>query len=140
MSDFDLRKFLAEQKAPKEEAVEEAKHEGEMEEAHGHDKEMEETYHEGEDSMEEGDMEEGDMDESVIAGVAALIGGSIAAGKVLDYIADKYPEATKKFIKASDAAMRGSGKSGMMEAEEEANEEELKENTFKSSIKEILNS
>ena len=135
MSDFDLRKFLAEQKAPKEEAVEEAKHEGEMEEAHGHDKEMEETYHEGEDSMEEGDM-----DESVIAGVAALIGGSIAAGKVLDYIADKYPEATKKFIKASDAAMRGSGKSGMMEAEEEANEEELKENTFKSSIKEILNS
>ena len=135
MSDFDLRKFLAEQKAPKEEAVEEAKHEGEMEEAHGHDKEMEETYHEGEDTMEEGDM-----DESVIAGVAALIGGSIAAGKVLDYIADKYPEATKKFIKASDAAMRGSGKSGMMEAEEEANEEELKENTFKSSIKEILNS
>lgn len=135
MSDFDLRKFLAEQKAPKEEAVEEVKHEGEMEEAHGHDKEMEETYHEGEDSMEEGEV-----DESVIAGVAALIGGSIAAGKVLDYIADKYPEATKKFIKASDAAMRGSGKSGMMEAEEEANEEELKENAFKSSIKDILNS
>ena len=133
MSDFDLRKFLAEQKAPKEEAVEEAKHEEELEEAQDH--EMEETYHEGEDSMEEGEV-----DESVIAGVAALIGGSIAAGKVLDYIADKYPEATKKFIKASDAAMRGSGKSGMMEAEEEANEEELKENTFKSSIKDILNS
>ena len=133
MSDFDLRKFLAEQKAPKEEAVEEAKHEEELEEAQDH--EMEETYHEGEDSMEEGEV-----DESVIAGVAALIGGSIAAGKVLDYIADKYPEATKKFIKASDAAMRGSGKSGMMEAEEEVNEEELKENTFKSSIKDILNS
>ena len=133
MSDFDLRKFLAEQKAPKEEAVEEAKHEEELDEAQDH--EMEETYHEGEDSMEEGEV-----DESVIAGVAALIGGSIAAGKVLDYIADKYPEATKKFIKASDAAMRGSGKSGMMEAEEEANEEELKESTFKSSIKDILNS
>jgi len=130
MSDFDLRKFLAEQKAPKEEAVEEAKHEDEMEEAHGHDKEVEETYHEGEDTMEE------EVDESVIAGVAALIGGSIAAGKVLDYIADKYPEATKKFIKGADAAMRGSGKSGMMEGEKE----ETNESKFVSSIKEILNS
>ena len=136
MSNFDLRKFLAEQKAPKEEAVEEAKHDKEMEEAHGHDKEIEETYHEGEDHS----MEEGEVDESVIAGVAALIGGSVAAGKVLDYIADKYPDAMKKFVKASGAAMRGSGKSGMMEAEEEANEEEIKENTFKSSIKDILNS
>ena len=184
MSDFDLRKFLAEQKAPKEENIQEVEvNEEELDElrpgyavgemspennallkaletlgskagAAGKkiaawakdnielgkmsdamkEEEMEETYHEGEEANE------GDMDESVIAGVAALIGGSIAAGKVLDYIADKYPEATKKFIKASDAAMRGSGKSGMMEAEEEASEEELKENTFKSSIKEILNS
>ena len=149
MSDFDLRKFLAEQKAAKvetvkeEEAVEEAKHENEMEEAHGHEKEMEETYHEGE------EMEEGDMDESVIAGVAALIGTSLAAGKVLDYIKKKYPEATEKFVKAAAAAERGSGKSGSggsyITQEGEAHdgkemEEEIKENTFKSSIKDILNS
>lgn len=174
MSDFDLRKFLAEQKAPKEENIQEVEvKEGELDEVRP-------GYAVGEmspennallkaletlgskagatgkkiaawakdnielgkmaDAMKEGEMEEGEVDESVIAGVAALIGGSVAAGKVLDYIADKYPEATKKFIKASDAAMRGSGKSGMMEAEEEANEEELKENAFKSSIKEILNS
>ena len=135
MSDFDLRKFLAEQKAPKEEAVEEAKHEGEMEEAHGHDKEMEETYHEGEDTMEEGEV-----NESVLAGIAALIGTTAGIAKLLDYLMDKHPEATKKFVKMADAAMKGSGKSGMMEAEEEVNEEELKENAFKSPIKDILNS
>jgi len=129
MSDFNLRKFLAEQKAPKEENIQEVE---------VNEEEMEETYHEGE-------MEEGDMDESVVAGVAALIGGSLAAGKVLDYIADKYPEAVKKFMKATDGAVRGSGKSGtggsyITQEGEEYNEEEIKENAFKSSIKEILKS
>lgn len=189
MSDFDLRKFLAEQKAPKEENIQEVEvNEEELDElrpgyavgemspennallkaletlgskagAAGKkiaawakdnielgkmsdamkEEEMEETYHEGE------EIEEGDMDESVVAGVAALIGGSIAAGKVLDYIADKYPEAMKKFVKAAGAAQRGSGKTGsggsyITQEGEEYNEEEIKENAFKSSIKDILNS
>ena len=151
MSDFDLRKFLAEQKAAKVETVkeEEAVQEEAIEEVETQEEAVEETYHEGEDTMEEGDM-----DESVIAGVAALIGTSLAAGKVLDYIKKKYPEATEKFIKAAAAAERGSGKSGSggsyitqegeahdgKEMDEEVNEEEIKENTFKSSIKDILNS
>lgn len=148
MSDFDLRKFLAEQKAPKEENIQEVEvNEEELDE-------LRPGYAVGEmspennallkaletlaskagaagkkvaawakdnievgkmsDAMkeEEGEVHEGDMDESVVAGVAALIGGSIAAGKVLDYIADKYPEAVKKFMKATDGAVRGSGKSG----------------------------
>ena len=67
----------------------------------------------------------------------------------MDYIKKKYPEATEKFIKAAAAAERGSGKSGTggsyitqegEEMDEEVNEEEIKENTFKSSIKDILNS
>lgn len=135
MSEFDLRKFLAEQKAPKEENIQEET----IEEVEVNEEEVEETYHEGEEANE------GDMDESVVAGVAALIGGSIAAGKVLDYIADKYPEAIKKFMKATGGAVRGSGKTGSggsyitQEGEEEM-EEQLKESTFKASIKEILNS
>ena len=77
MSDFDLRKFLAEQKAAKVETVkeEEAVQEEAIEEVETQEEAVEETYHEGEDTMEEGDM-----DESVIAGVAALIGTSLAAG------------------------------------------------------------
>jgi hypothetical protein len=93
------------------------------------------------DAMKEEEMEEGDMDESVVAGVAALIGGSLAAGKVLDYIADKYPEAIKKFMKATDGAVRGSGKSGTGDSYiTQEGEEELKEGAFKASIEKILNS
>ena len=88
--------------------------------------------------FEEGANEE--VDESVIAGVAALIGSSLAAGKVLDYIADKYPEATKKFISGADAAMRGSGKSGMMENEDEKKKGKMDEAKFKEKIKSILES
>ena len=43
MSDFDLRKFLAEQKAPK---VEEVKEES-IEEVEVNEEQVEETYHEG---------------------------------------------------------------------------------------------
>ena len=146
MSNFDLRKFLAEQKAAKvetvkeEEAVEEAKHENEMEEAHGHEKEMEETSHKGEDTMEEGDVTE-----SVLAGIAALVGGTVGLGKLLDYLKSKgYELVDPKGKSVLDTTIRGMKKEGEAhegeEMEEEVNEEEIKENTFKASIKDILNS
>lgn len=108
-------------------------------------------HHPFEEGAEE--IEEGEIDESVLAGVAALIGTSLAAGKVLDWIKKNYPEATAKFIKAAEAGMRGSGKSGMMEAEEEVTEanheddkkdegkkKKMEEAKFKQEIKSILES
>lgn len=86
---------------------------------------------------EEG-VEEGEVEESVIAGIAALVGSSLAAAKVLDWIQANYPEATEKFVKAADAGMRGSGKSGMMEAEKK--KDKVDEAKFKKEIKSILES
>lgn len=104
-------------------------------------------------------VEEGEVDESVIAGIAALVGSSLAAAKVLDWIKANYPEATARFVKAAEAGMRGAGhggteKGGMMseEGEEvtEANHEDDKkdegkkkkmdEAKFKEEIKSILES
>ena len=121
MSDFDLRKFLAEQKAAKVETVKEE--EAVQEEA------VEETYHEGEDHS----MEEGDINESVLAGIAALIASTAGIAKVLDYLKAKHPEKLDAFVKAADAAQRGSGKSGTggsyvtQEGEETHEGEELNE-------------
>jgi len=87
-----------------------------------------------------GEVEEGEVDESVIAGIAALVGSSLAAAKVLDWIKANYPEATAKFVKAAEAGMRGAGhggteKGGMMseEGEEvtEANHEDDKKDEGK---------
>ena len=146
MSDFDLRKFLAEQKAAKVETVkeEEAVQEEAIEEVETQEEAVEETYHEGEDTMEEGDI-----NESVLAGIAALIASTAGIAKLLDYLKAKHPEKLDAFVKAADAAQRGSGKTGSGSSyitqegeahEGEEMEEELKENAFKSSIKEILNS
>ena len=107
--------------------------------------------------FEEGAEEE--VEESVIGGIAALVGSSLAAAKVLDWIKANYPEATAKFVKAAEAGMRGAGhggteKGGMMseEGEEvtEANHEDDKkdegkkkkmyEAKFKQEIKSILES
>ena len=104
-------------------------------------------------------VEEGEVDESVIAGIAALVGSSLAAAKVLDWIKANYPEATARFVKAAEAGMRGAGhggteKGGMMSEEEEevteANHEDDKkdegkkkkmdEAEFKKEIKSILES
>jgi len=141
MSDFDLRKFLAEQKAAK---VETVKEEEAIEEVETQEEAVEETYHEGEDTMEEGDI-----NESVLAGIAALIASTAGIAKLLDYLKAKHPDKLDAFVKAAEAAQRGSGKTGRGgryitqegEAHEgEETEEEIKENTFKASIKDILNS
>ncbi len=142
MSDFDLRKFLAEQKAVKVETVkeEEAVQEEAIEEVETQEEAVEETYHEGEDTMEEGDVTE-----SVLAGIAALVGGTVGLGKLLDYLKSKGFELTDPSGKSVlDTTIRGLKKEEEThegeEMEEEVNEEEIKENTFKSSIKDILNS
>lgn len=142
MSDFDLRKFLAEQKAVKVETVkeEEAVQEEAIEEVETQEEAVEETYHEGEDTMEEGDVTE-----SVLAGIAALVGGTVGLGKLLDYLKSKGFELTDPQGKSVlDTTIRGLKKEGEAhegeEIEEEVNEEEIKENTFKASIKDILNS
>jgi len=178
MSDFNLRKFLAEQKAVKVETVKEE--EAFQEEA------VEETYHEGEDTMKEGDVTE-----SVLAGIAALVGGTVGLGKLLDYLKSKGFELTdpsgksvldttirglKKEEKTHEGeemgedskALRvsmgsnaeeeqkvidiardaialmdeqpGTSAEAALEAVMEDLEEEIKESTFKSSIKDILNS
>ena len=100
------------------------------------------TQHRG---FEEG-AESEEIDESVIAGVAALIGSSLAAAKVLDWIKKKYPEATARFVKAAEAGMRGAGhggteKGGMMfEKEDEEKKDKMDEAKFKEQIKSILES
>ena len=186
MSDFDLRKFLAEQKAVKVETVKEAKDrnldeeyepgsiapedlyysdkhgrlvamddvddkyhdslelvyskgdkiEGPMDEKKGKDHDGDgETYHEGEDTMEEGDVTE-----SILAGIAALVGGTVGLGKLLDYLKSKGFELTDPNGKSVlDTTIRGLKKEEETHEGEEM-EEEIKENTFKSSIKDILNS
>ena len=91
-------------------------------------------------------VEEADtMEESVLGGIAALVGGSVALGKLLDYLKSKGFELTDPNGKSVlDTTIRGLKKEGEAhegeEMEEEVNEEEIKENTFKSSIKDILNS
>ena len=94
-------------------------------------------------NMEEAhdEMEEGEIDESVVAGVAALIGSTLAATKVLDFIQKKYPEAVKKFVKAVEAGEKASYRR-MEEGDDKEMEESLNESDekFKASIKEILNS
>ena len=98
---------------------------------------------EAHDEMEEAhdEMEEGEIDESVVAGVAALIGSTLAATKVLDFIQKKYPEAVKKFVKAVEAGEKASYRR-MEEGDDKEMEESLNESDekFKASIKEILNS
>ena len=142
MSDFDLRKFLAEQKSAKVETVkeEEAVQEEAIEEVETQEEAVEETYHEGEDTMEEGDVTE-----SVLAGIAALVGGTVGLGKLLDYLKSKgYQLVDPKGKSVLDTTIRGFKKEEAShegeEVEEEVNEEEIKENTFKASIKDILNS
>ena len=142
MSNFDLRKFLAEQKAAKVETVkeEEAVQEEAIEEVETQEEAVEETYHEGEDTMEEGDVTE-----SVLAGIAALVGGTVGLGKLLDYLKSKgYELVDPKGKSVLDTTIRGMKKEGEAhegeEMEEKVNEEEIKENTFKASIKDILNS
>jgi len=76
--------------------------------------------------------EEEELDESLVGIAAALafyglVGG---AAEALKRKLDKNPEAKAAFLKATDAAMRGSGKSGMMEdklAEVEELKKELQE-------------
>ena len=98
---------------------------------------------EAHDEMEEAhdEMEEGEIDESVVAGVAALIGSTLAASKVLDFIQKKYPDAVKKFVKAVEAGEKSSYRR-MEEGDDKEMEESLNESDekFKASIKEILNS
>jgi len=101
---------------------------------------VEETYHEGEDTMEEGDVTE-----SVLAGIAALVGGTVGLGKLLDYLKSKGFELTDPNGKSVlDTTIRGLKKEEEThegeEMDEEVSEEEIQENTFKSSIKDILNS
>ena len=100
---------------------------------------MEEAHDEMEEAHDE--MEEGKIDESVVAGVAALIGSTLAATKVLDFIQKKYPEAVKKFVKAVEAGEKASYRR-MEEGDDKEMEESLNESDekFKASIKEILNS
>ena len=100
---------------------------------------MEEAHDEMEEAHDE--MEEGKIDESVVAGVAALIGSTLAATKVLDFIQKKYPEAVKKFVKAVEAVEKASYRR-MEEGDDKEMEESLNESDekFKASIKEILNS
>ena len=100
---------------------------------------MEEAHDEMEEAHDE--MEEGEIDESVVAGVAALIGSTLAATKVLDFIQKKYPEAVKKFVKAVEAGEKASYRR-MEEGDDKEMEESLNESDekFKASIKEILNS
>ena len=97
-------------------------------------------------NVEEADtMEEGDVTESVLAGIAALVGGTVGLGKLLDYLKSKgYELVDPKGKSVLDTTIRGMKKEGEAhegeEMEEEVNEEEIKENTFKASIKDILNS
>ena len=100
---------------------------------------MEEAHDEMEEAHDE--MEEGEIDESVVAGVAAVIGSTLAATKVLDFIQKKYPEAVKKFVKAVEAGEKASYRR-MEEGDDKEMEESLNESDekFKASIKEILNS
>jgi len=99
------------------------------------------SMHQAMSSEAHDEMEEGEIDESVVAGVAALIGSTLAATKVLDFIQKKYPEAVKKFVKAVEAGEKASYRR-MEEGDDKEMEESLNESDekFKASIKEILNS
>ena len=156
MSDFDLRKFLAEQKAPK---VEEVKEES-IEEVEVNEEQVEETYHEGDGKHEEKEvhegedhgMEEGELNEfspEVVAVGAPLVMSLVAAGigklgfdKFMQGLA-KLPQlkGNKKFqdFVEKNASMFEEEDHGMEEGKEKS-EEEIKESTFKASINDILNS
>ena len=155
MSDFDLRKFLAEQKAPK---VEEVKEES-IEEVEVNEEQVEETYHEGDDKHEEKEvhegeeMEEGELNEfspEVVAVGAPLVMslvasavGKIGFDKFMQGLA-KLPQlkGNKKFqdFVSKYGSTFEEGEDHSMEEGKEKSEEDIKENTFKASINDILNS
>ena len=157
MSDFDLRKFLAEQKAPKEESIKEET----IEEVEVNEEQVEETYHEGDDKHEEKEvhegedhgMEEGELNEfspEVVAVGAPLVMslvasaiGKIGFDKFMQGLA-KLPQlkSNKKFqdFVSKYGSTFEEGEDHGMEEGKEKSEEEIKESTFKASINDILNS
>jgi len=171
MSNFDLRKFLAEQKAAKTENVKEAHHDegmdhneamdhkdegmGHKDEAMHHNNKLEAMDHKDEGMGHKNDREsdaefdaigEAAIDPmTVAAGVSALFAGAAGLSKLIDKLkAGEFGDRGKKLAqgleKAGKAAASTTQQRTASGPDTTMDEQEIKENKFKSSIKEILNS